>query len=70
MTVTDLQPGVHHVTLRLFGNRQNGFGQLHHTQGIYFYQSADSWRSTGDRWRYEYQMKPLGILKGPEIMLP
>lgn len=68
MTVTGLTAGTHHVTLRLFGNRQNGFGQLHHTQGIYFYQSADSWRSTGDRWRYEYQLKPLGILKGPELL--
>ncbi len=70
LTVKNLQPGVHAVTLRLFGNRQNGFGQLHHTQSVYFYQSPDSWRSTGDRWRYEYQFKPLGILKGPGILLP
>ena len=66
-TVTGLAPGTHRVTLRLFGNRQNGFGQVHHTQGVYFYQSPDSWRSTGDLWRYEYQLKPLGILKAPEL---
>lgn len=67
MTVSGLAPGKHHVTLRLFGNRQNGFGQIHHTPGVWFYQSPDSWRSTGDLWRYEYQLRPLGILKAPEI---
>ncbi|MBR5384031.1 MAG: hypothetical protein IK133_09430 [Clostridia bacterium] len=67
LTVKNLTPGDHHITLRLYGNRQNGFGQLHHPQEIYFYQSPDSWRSAGDLWRYEYQFKPLGILKAPEI---
>ncbi len=67
LKVTGLVPGKHELVLRLFGNRQNGFGQLHHTPGVWFYQSPDSWRSTGDLWRYEYQFKPLGILKAPEI---
>ena len=62
-----LAPGKHQVTLKLYGTRQNGFAQLHHIPGIYFYQSPDSWRSTGDRWTYEYQFKPMGILKSPEI---
>ena len=66
-TVTNLEPGRHRLTLRLFGNRQNGFAQLHHTPGITFYQSPDSWRSQGDLWRYEYCFKQLGILKSPEI---
>ena len=60
-------PGVHRVEVRLYGTRQNGFGQLHHTPGIYFYQSPNSWRSAGDLWCYEYQLKPAGILKSPEI---
>ena len=62
-----LTPGKHQVALKLYGVRQNGFAQLHHTPGIYFYQSPNSWRSEGDRWRYEYHLKPLGILTGPEI---
>lgn len=61
------EPGEHLVTLRLYGTRQNGFAQLHHTQGVYFYQSPNSWRSAGDLWSYEYQLKPAGILKSPEI---
>ena len=66
-TVTGLTPGRHEMTLRLYGTRINGFGQLHHTQGIYYYQSPNSWRSTGDLWTYEYQLKPMGILKSPEL---
>ena len=63
----DMGGGEHYVTLRLYGTRQNGFAQLHHTPGIYFYQSPNSWRSAGDLWCYEYQFKPAGILKTPEI---
>ena len=59
--------GEHLVQLRLYGTRQNGFAQLHHTQGVYFYQSPNSWRSAGDLWSYEYRFKPAGILKSPEI---
>ena len=67
VTVPGLFPGKHRVTLKLFGVRQNGFGQLHHTPSVYFYQSPDSWRSEGDLWTYEYCFKPMGILKSPEI---
>lgn len=59
--------GRHEIALRLYGTRYNGFAQLHHTPGIYFYQSPNSWRSAGDLWCYEYQFKPAGILKSPEI---
>lgn len=60
-------PGRHMVTLRLYGTRQNGFGQLHHTPGVWFYQSPNSWRSTGRLWCYEYQLGEAGILKSPEL---
>lgn len=63
----NLVPGKHRITLKLYGVRQNGFAQLHHTPGIYFYQSPNSWRSAGDYWTYEYQFKPMGILKSPEL---
>ncbi len=65
--ITGLTPGTHVITLKLYGVRQNGFAQLHYTPGIYFYQSPNSWRSAGDCWMYEYQFKPMGILKSPEI---
>lgn len=67
LSLPQLSPGRHRITLKLYGTRQNGFAQLHHTQGIYFYQSPNSWRSAGDLWTYEYQFKPMGILKSPEI---
>lgn len=59
--------GDHTLTIRLYGTRQNGFAQLHHTPGVYFYQSPNSWRSGGDLWCYEYQFKPAGILTSPEL---
>ncbi|MDO4739307.1 MAG: hypothetical protein Q4A66_01430 [Eubacteriales bacterium] len=65
--IDGLAPGRHSVMLKLYGVRQNGFAQLHFTPGIYFYQSPNSWRSAGDRWTYEYQFKPMGILKSPEL---
>ncbi|MBQ7968570.1 MAG: hypothetical protein IJ292_01980 [Clostridia bacterium] len=64
---TGLTPGKHKVSLKLYGTRQNGFAQVHHTPGIYFYQSPDSWREGGALWMYEYQLKPAGILKSPQI---
>ena len=63
----DADAGDHDVSVRLYGTRQNGFAQLHHTPGIYFYQSPNSWRSAGDLWCYEYQLKAAGILRSPEI---
>lgn len=61
------EAGEHEVAVRLYGTRQNGFAQLHHTPGVYFYQSPNSWRSAGDLWCYEYQFKPAGILRSPEV---
>ena len=63
----NVEAGEHDVAVRLYGTRQNGFAQLHHTPGVYFYQSPNSWRSAGDLWCYEYQLKEAGILKTPEI---
>ncbi|MBR3928829.1 MAG: hypothetical protein IKJ65_07495 [Clostridia bacterium] len=59
--------GVHEIKIKLFQTRINGFGQLHHTPGVYFYQSPNSWRSADDLWTYEYQLKPAGIMKSPEL---
>ena len=67
VTMKSVEKGRHRLTVRLYGTRINGFGQLHHTQGIYYYQSPNSWRSEGDLWRYEYQLKPMGVMKSPEL---
>lgn len=67
LSLPNLPAGDHEVSMLLYGTRYNGFAQLHHTPGVYFYQSPNSWRSSGDLWCYEYQLKPAGILKSPEL---
>ena len=67
LNLPDVADGDHHVELLLYGTRYNGFAQLHHTPGVYFYQSPNSWRSAGDLWCYEYQFKNAGILRSPEV---
>ena len=62
-----LPEGKHVIEVTAYGVRQNGFGQVHHEQGVYFYQNPNSWRSDGDLWIDEYQLHPLGVLKAPEI---
>ena len=65
---TDVLPaGKHVIEITGYGLRQNGFGQVHHEQGVYFYQNPNSWRSKNDLWIDEYQLHPLGVLKTPEI---
>lgn len=65
--LSGVESGEHEIAIRLYGTRQNGFAQLHHTPGIWFYQSPNSYRSTSGRWCYEYQLKDAGILGSPKI---
>ena len=67
LKIDGLEKGRHTIALRLYGTRQNGFAQLHHTPGVWFYQSPNSYRSDDDLWRYEYQFKEAGILSSPLI---
>ncbi len=56
------------LTLRVYGNRVNAFGQIHNTD-----EHRNDWvrfgplgyRSEGKDWAYEYQLKPMGILTAP-----
>lgn len=60
--------GGEELTLRVYGNRVNAFGQLHNTD-----EHRNDWvrfgplgyRSEGKDWAYEYQLKPMGILTAP-----
>ena len=60
-----LQKGLHRVTFKLYGNRHNSFGALHNADASTYYYGPDAWRSQGDGWSYEYQLKDFGILKSP-----
>lgn len=63
-----LKAGEHVLELELLGNRFNTFGALHNMDSTNTWCSPYSWRTEGDAWSYEYQQRPFGILKSPEIL--
>jgi len=56
--------GEHVIEFVLFGNRLNTFGGLHNC-GPNIYYGQHYWYSTDQSWSYEYNIKPMGILKSP-----
>ena len=61
--------GSHTVHFTLYGNRFNSFGPVHLADEQHEYISPDVWRTFGDKWCYEYQLRRLGILTTPKITL-
>ncbi len=59
------------VDITVFGNRVNAFGQVHSTvaKGNFWY-GPQSWRSKGDQWADEYQLRPMGLLTAPIVEAP
>lgn len=64
-----VQKGKHTVTLTLFGNRFNSFGALHHIKEGHRWFGPNAWRTKGDNWSYEYQLRRFGILKSPIVRI-
>lgn len=62
-----LSRGVHELTICLFGNRYNGFGNLHNANDQFTWYGPNSFRTEGDNWTDCYKLKPVGILSGVEI---
>lgn len=63
-----LSQGKHTLEFIVYGNRVNTFGGLHNvSQPLWV--GPDFWRSTGDQWCYEYQLKETGLLSGPFLEL-
>lgn len=62
-----LTSGVHTVTLELCGNRINTFGALHNCNENTTWFGPDAWRTSGDSYSEEYQLKRVGILKRPVL---
>ncbi|MBR2432491.1 MAG: hypothetical protein IKB23_06190, partial [Clostridia bacterium] len=63
--------GSHNITYLLYGNRSNTFNSLHNLE-IYKtdklpYNGPAFWRAPENKFVYEYQLKPFGILKTPII---
>ena len=66
-----LTKGKHSLKFVLYGNRYNTFSALHtlYADKKRVYIGPDYWRSEGDGWAYEYQTRPMGILKKPIIRI-
>ena len=68
LEIPGLADGTHRVELIFFGSRINTFGQLHaNVKDQGFWWGANSWRTQGPAWTYEYRFRPQGVLKSPEI---
>lgn len=65
----NVSKGVHKVTYICYGNRYNTFAALHSLIADQEYPNItpDFWRSSGQEWSYEYQFRPMGILKTPVV---
>ncbi len=64
-----LPEGEHDIRIVAYGNRYPTFGQLHNCDKRYSWFGSCSWRTSGDRWSDEYQIKASGILCTPDIIL-
>ena len=66
MTEVELSEGKHCLEFELFGTRINTFGGMHNvTQPKWV--GPNYWRTTGDDWCYEYNLKRVGILSSPIV---
>lgn len=57
--------GRHQVELIAYGNRRNTFGTLHNCNSTETWIGPNAWRTRGNEFAYEYQIRPTGILKAP-----
>lgn len=62
-----LQRGEHRLTIRLYGNRFNGFGTLHNANDDFVWYGPDSFRTEGDDWTGCYRLRPVGLMAAVEI---
>ncbi|HHV12598.1 MAG TPA: hypothetical protein GXX75_20190 [Clostridiales bacterium] len=60
-----VQEGSHLLRLKIFGNRINAFGALHNADASESWYGPNLWRTTDEKWSYEYQLKEMGILTAP-----
>ncbi len=58
-----------HEKQACLGNRYNGFGQLHMMGDDLSWVGPNSWRTEGTSWTDTYQVKPMGILSAPQLIL-
>lgn len=67
LNLAGLKAGRHLLEIKLYGNRFNGFGTLHNCNDEYMWYGPDSYRTEGDQWSEEYEVRKAGILSRIEI---
>ncbi len=65
----DVEAGPHTIHITAYGNRVNTFGAVHNCDRSVRWFGPDAWRSTGNRWSYQYQLQPMGILISPRLWM-
>ncbi|TVQ21896.1 MAG: hypothetical protein EA383_16375 [Spirochaetaceae bacterium] len=56
------------LTIDCYGTRINTFGQVHNVAKNYRWWGPKSWRTEGDDWAEEYQLKATGVLVAPRVL--
>ena len=69
VTFKKVSKGKHTLKVTVYGHRFNTFGCVHNCDDDYRWFGPDSWRTLGDRWSYEYQLKEIGLLISPQIKM-
>ncbi|WP_343247963.1 hypothetical protein [Diplocloster hominis] len=64
-----VETGAHQLKIRIFGNRHNAFGPVHNADASETWYGPNLWRTQGNKWSYEYQLKEMGILTTPVYWL-
>ncbi len=63
-----LETGRHALDITAYGSRVNAFGAVHNSDERWTWFGPNAWRTTGDAWANEYQLKPAGLLTAPVIL--
>ena len=61
----NLTAGKHELVVKLYGNRKNTFGSLHHGNKAYNWYGPDHWYPSREEFRYEYILAKTGVLASP-----
>lgn len=64
----ELEAGEHEIRILSYGNRANAFGTLHNCNETLSWGGPNAWRSRGEEYSYEYQLRRMGILKAPVLV--
>jgi hypothetical protein len=60
--------GKHRLSITAYGNRANAFGPVHNAIENLSWVGPGAWRSDGNAWADEYQLKRVGLLTAPLIL--